>query len=206
MIDISMLSKKQNKNQNTSWISLCGKLEAYIGNYFLSGASIPDNKIETLYYDASIDKDDSVELIERNIVAYYMADESIAFVKKEIAQKTNVSIMTTGTILNDFLSKGIIVENELIYVEKGRPTHQYKLNPDYYHECMMYVKKNDCCSIIYCLKNALGELIYSKKIKKKEMVGEDIVNCLNKIIEEDKYLQYISLGLPAIISNNQVNE
>lgn len=126
--------------------------------------------------------------------------------KKEIAQKTNVSIMTTGTILNDFLSKGIIVENELIYVEKGRPTHQYKLNPDYYHECMMYVKKNDCCSIIYCLKNALGELIYSKKIKKKEMVGEDIVNCLNKIIEEDKYLQYISLGLPAIISNNQVIE
>lgn len=135
----------------------------------------------------------------------YFINEKIG-TKKEIAQKTNVSIMTTGTILNDFLSKGIIVENELIYVEKGRPTHQYKLNPDYYHECMMYVKKNDCCSIIYCLKNALGELIDSKKIKKKELVGEDIVNCLNKIIEEDKYLQYISLGLPAIISNNQVIE
>lgn len=135
----------------------------------------------------------------------YFINEEIG-TKKEIAQKTNVSIMTTGTILNDFLLKGIIVENELIYVEKGRPTHQYKLNPDYYHECMMYVKKNDCCSIIYCLKNALGELIDSKKIKKKELVGEDIVNCLNKIIEEDKYLQYISLGLPAIISNNQVLE
>ena len=135
----------------------------------------------------------------------YFINEEIG-TKKEIAQKTNVSIMTTGTILNDFLSKGIIVENELIYVEKGRPTHQYKLNLDYYHECMMYVKKNDCCSIIYCLKNALGELIDSKKIKKKELVGEDIVNCLNKIIEEDKYLQYISLGLPAIISNNQVIE
>ena len=135
----------------------------------------------------------------------YFINEKIG-TKKEIAQKTNVSIMTTGTILNDFLLKGIIVENELIYVEKGRPTHQYKLNPDYYHECMMYVKKNDCCSIIYCLKNALGELIDSKKIKKKELVGEDIVNCLNKIIEEDKYLQYISLGLPAIISNNQVIE
>lgn len=135
----------------------------------------------------------------------YFINEEIG-TKKEIAQKTNVSIMTTGTILNDFLSKGIIIENELIYVEKGRPTHQYKLNPDYYHECMMYVKKNDCCSIIYCLKNALGELIDSKKIKKKELVGEDIVNCLNKIIEEDKYLQYISLGLPAIISNNQVIE
>lgn len=141
---------------------------------------------------------------DRKVFDYFINEE--IGTKKEIAQKTNVSIMTTGTILNDFLSKGIIVENELIYVEKGRPTHQYKLNPDYYHECMMYVKKNDCCSIIYCLKNALGELIDSKKIKKKELVGEDIVNCLNKIIEEDKYLQYISLGLPAIISNNQVIE
>ena len=46
-------------------------------------------------------------------------------------------------------------------------------------------QKNDCCSIIYCLKNALGELIDSKKIKKKELVGEDIVNCFNQIIESD---------------------
>ena len=136
----------------------------------------------------------------------YFINEKIG-TKKEIAQKTNVSIMTTGTILNDFLSKGIIVENELIYVEKGRPTHQYKLNPGYYHKCMMFVKKEyDCCSIIYCLKNALGELIESKEIKKKDLVGEDIVECLNQIIEEDKSLQYISLGLPAIISNNQVIE
>lgn len=136
----------------------------------------------------------------------YFINEEIG-TKKEIAQKTNVSIMTIGTILNDFLSRGIIVENELIYVEKGRPTHQYKLNPGYYHKCMMFVKKEyDCCSIIYCLKNALGELIESKEIKKKELVGEDIVECLNQIIEEDKSLQYISLGLPAIISNNQVIE
>ena len=54
----------------------------------------------------------------------YFINEEIG-TKKEISQKTNVSIMTTGTILNDFLSKGIIVENELIYVEKGRPTHQW---------------------------------------------------------------------------------
>ena len=75
--------------------------------------------------------------------------------------------MTIGTILKWFLSKGIIVENELIYVEKGRPTHQYKLNPDYYHECMMYVKKMIVVLLFICLKNALGELIDSKKIKEK---------------------------------------
>lgn len=47
--------------------SLCEELEAYIGNYFLSGASIPDNKIEYYIIDASIDKDDSVELIDSKV-------------------------------------------------------------------------------------------------------------------------------------------
>ena len=109
--------------------------------------------------------------------------------KKEIAQKTNVSI------LNDFLSRGIIVENELIYVEKGRPTHQYKLNPDYYHRCMMFVKKEyDCCFIVYCLKNALGELIESKDKRIELSNGNNtliekhtintIVDLWNKLIDE----------------------
>lgn len=87
MIDIGVLINQQNKVQNTGVISLCGKLEAYIGNYFLSGCGIPDNEVETLYYDASIDRDDCVELVEKNIVAYYIADESIGFVKKQIAEK-----------------------------------------------------------------------------------------------------------------------
>ena len=42
---------KQKKNINHR-ISLCGKLEAIIGNYFLSGAGSPDNEIRVLYYDS----------------------------------------------------------------------------------------------------------------------------------------------------------
>ena len=48
--------------------------------------------------------------------------------KKEIAQKQMCFYYDNRNYLKWFLSRGIIVENELIYVEKGRPTHQYKLN------------------------------------------------------------------------------
>lgn len=82
MIELTELNNKKYDRRKV-YISLCGKLEAIIGNYFLPGVG---QEIETLYYDVSIDIDDSVELIE-NIVAYYVAEESIAFVKRDMLDK-----------------------------------------------------------------------------------------------------------------------
>lgn len=126
MIDITKLLKN-NKAYNVP-ISLCGKLEAYIGNYFLSGVSVPENDIETLYYDASIGIDDCVELIERNIVAYYIADESVGFVKKNISEKLQKETEEYGItyiVVDDFyqellcVSTGDIPEclKEIIWVD-----------------------------------------------------------------------------------------
>ena len=65
-------------------MSLCGKLEAIIGNYFLAGAGIPDKSVEILYYDSKVGFYDGVPLLKENIVAYIVADdflndEDIAF-------------------------------------------------------------------------------------------------------------------------------
>lgn len=38
--------------------------------------------------------------------------------KKEIAQKTNVSIMTIGTILNDFYQEGLLWKMNLFMLKK----------------------------------------------------------------------------------------
>ena len=65
-------------------ISLCGKLEAIIGGYFLSGAGLSGPGVEILYYDPSVGEDDTVELIKENIVAYFLADEHMAFVKADL--------------------------------------------------------------------------------------------------------------------------
>lgn len=86
MIEINTLNKKATNICNPS-ISLCGKLEAYIGNYFLSGTSVPGQEVETLYYDPSVGLEDEIEFKEENIVAYFVAEESIAFVKEEMLEK-----------------------------------------------------------------------------------------------------------------------
>ncbi len=68
-------------------MSLCGKLEAMIGNYFLSGAGVPDNDIQVLYYDATVGFYDEIPLLKENIVAYIFEDENVAFVKEDMLTK-----------------------------------------------------------------------------------------------------------------------
>ena len=56
-------------------MSLSGKLEAIVGNYFVSGEGNPDETIYTIYYDPTIDSYyDSVELVDKNLIGYVTSD------------------------------------------------------------------------------------------------------------------------------------
>ena len=79
----SISQKKEIRHQ----MSLCGKLEAMIGNYFLSGSGIPDNDIQILYYDSKVGFYDSVPLVKENIVAYIFENENLAFVREDMLSK-----------------------------------------------------------------------------------------------------------------------
>lgn len=123
MIDISNLTINRCDNQIIPYISLCGKLEAFIGGYFLSNV-LPESKVETLYYDATIDNIyDAVDTIEKNIVAYFVNNESIAFVKSEVIEKLKKETEEyeiTYVEVNDFYQ-------EILFVDKGNV-------PDYLQE------------------------------------------------------------------------
>ena len=71
------------KKERMPRISLCGKLEAVIGKYYLSGSG----DIETLYYDPNAEMYDDIGLSEENIVAYLLENESVAIVREEFFVK-----------------------------------------------------------------------------------------------------------------------
>lgn len=105
-------------------ISLCGKLEAIIGGYFLSGAGLCQQGVETLYYDSSVGKDDTVELIKENIVAYFLADERMALVKHDMFQKLkhdtegyNISLIAVEDFDSEVLKKEDIMPITDYYIE-----------------------------------------------------------------------------------------
>ena len=66
---------------NSQWISLCGHLEAIIGNYFISQAGNPEAYWYAIYYDSSIDGyNECVEITDKNLIGYVYFDDRAAFV------------------------------------------------------------------------------------------------------------------------------
>ena len=66
---------------NHQWISLCGHLEAIIGNYFLSQAGNPEAYWYAIYYDSTIDRyNECVEITDKNLIGYVYCDDRVAFV------------------------------------------------------------------------------------------------------------------------------
>ncbi len=81
-------------------ISVSGKLEAFIGNYFVSGEGMPDTKILLIYYDPKIDSlYNAVECIMENLIACMTADYEYAFVKESVFQKFSKDISEYNTTI-----------------------------------------------------------------------------------------------------------
>ena len=67
-------------------ISITGKLEAYVGKYFVSGEGLEENRF-LIYFDPGIDKYEAVDTVKEKMVACMSADYEYAFVKESILQK-----------------------------------------------------------------------------------------------------------------------
>ena len=76
------------KLANEGTISVSGKLEAFIGNYFVSGEGCSGETVLLIYYDPEIDSYfDAFECIKENLIACMSADYGYAFVKEPLLQK-----------------------------------------------------------------------------------------------------------------------
>ncbi|SKA71067.1 hypothetical protein SAMN02745111_02152 [Eubacterium uniforme] len=82
---MKIINLSEKKDKSTKRVSLCYKLEAIIGNYHLAGAGLDD--IETLYYDSDMGIDDAISLSKDKIVAYFLENESFAFVRMDLLTK-----------------------------------------------------------------------------------------------------------------------
>lgn len=100
MLELSeYINRSEKKKLDKVNISLSGKLEAYIGNYFVSGEGTCDKELHwlTVYYDSSIDTyTEAVELVPSNIVAYVSSDYRWGFVLNNHIQKFNKNISEYG--------------------------------------------------------------------------------------------------------------
>ena len=112
MKDILNFMKQLNTSPNYS-ISLCGKLEYFVGNYFVSGAGDPYETIYAIYFDNTISREECVEQTPEKLVAYVTADYKYAFVLTEIYDKFIKDTSEYGFIyipVSDFSAKEFFID------------------------------------------------------------------------------------------------
>ena len=74
MTDISGIFSISSSTKH-QWISLCGHLEAVIGNYFLSQSGNPGAYWYAIYYDSSVDGyNECVEITDKNLILCFIVN------------------------------------------------------------------------------------------------------------------------------------
>ena len=127
--------------------------------------------------------------------------------KKELANYSRLTVATVGTILNDFLDNGTVVEKEIIYLKKGRPTKKYGLNPEYFHSlCLFVQRKRGRDYLCWQIIDALASVLKQGKELVNDLKLEDILKFIKYLLSQDSRIQIIGLGVPAIISKEIVIE
>lgn len=111
--DFLMMVNKKDKQHR---ISLCGHLEAMVGNYFLYGVGMEEYDVETVYYDAEVGFYDAVPLVKENIVAYITYGERVAFVREDMLEKFKGDTKEYDLLyipVNSFETEELCVDNNM---------------------------------------------------------------------------------------------
>lgn len=135
----------------------------------------------------------NVELVKNTLKAIDLGT------KASIASMTNLSVATCGTILNELVQSGEVIETTLEESSGGRPARQYKLNGDYaFVLCLLVKTEGGVHSISYALVNLLGEKRH-EGTRRLDHLDETVVDSM---VQEyvDKYdnIHAIGIGIPGV--------
>ncbi len=105
--------------------------------------------------------------------------------KKEITDETKLTLMTVNKVVNDFLQKGIVVEEGMAESNTGRKANYYKFNSNIYYIIALNIGEKKITSNITNLSmEVVGETsILMKDRENPEEVIQQVVESVNKIIE-----------------------
>ena len=99
----------EEKRSSRGSISITGKLEAYVGKYYVSGEGLEEN-IFLIYYDPEVDEYEPVDTDKEKLVACLSADYEYAFVIESMLEKFkkdteeyNITIIPVKNIDNEEL-------------------------------------------------------------------------------------------------------
>ncbi len=142
--------------------------------------------------------------VNTNIVRNALREERAA-TKQKLSEKTGLSIVTVGSILNQLLENNEIYEDKLIPSNGGRPAHRFCYNKDFSKiltVCTYEFKGADTAS--FCIRNLFGEIIEKKEEILKNPDIKTFEDITDKFIKKYSDIKAIGFSMPGEENNGKI--
>lgn len=145
------------------------------------------------------------ELREENLNRVRTCFSSISiWTKNELIAATGISSGGMVSILQELKERKEILQEEDAASTGGRPGHQYRLNPDAYHACCVFLKagteaRMECFSMD----------LYGKRQQEKAYVISDTASVLSNIkqmLAADSSMKEILISVPGVSEEGKIRE
>ncbi|KAB7672168.1 ROK family protein [Bacillus sp. B1-b2] len=121
--------------------------------------------------------------------------------KAGIAKQAQLSVATCGTILNELVANGEVLEKEPEESSGGRPAIKYEYNANYGFIINLIVRVEvETFTMQYNVVNLVGEVITEVKQEVESITVDEIDRLIETIIEEYNNVCVIGIGIPGVVN------
>ncbi|WP_145149980.1 ROK family protein [Paenibacillus xylanexedens] len=125
--------------------------------------------------------------------------------KASIANLTKLSVATCGTILNELLQTGEIIDLGPDESSGGRPASRYQFNADYASVlCLIIRTEGGIHSITHTYANLNGEMADEQTLFLDEINVPVVEDLIANLIEQHHNVQAIGIGIPGVAHNGVI--
>jgi len=126
--------------------------------------------------------------------------------KSSVAQTTGLSIATCGSILNDLLASGELLEMNVEESNGGRPAKVYQYNMNFsYIGCMMIRAGVKVHALEYLVANLAGEAVERGCEESAIMDTDAIDRIIGRLISQYPQIRAIGIGVPGAVNHGVIN-
>lgn len=125
--------------------------------------------------------------------------------KPEMAEKTGLSVVTCGTILNELTADGTIVEEAFRLSSGGRPAMSYRFSPNAGNSLCLYAyTENNSSFIRHQILDLSGNIKEVGVSQEKSIDIDTLIADIKKIVRPELNIKVIVIGIQGCINENIV--
>lgn len=126
--------------------------------------------------------------------------------KSMVAQATGLSVATCGSILNEMLDTGELLELDWEESSGGRPARLYQYNANFsYIACIIIKAGVKAHSLAYMVANLAGEAVEEGCRETRQMDAAVIDQLLDKLISQFPQIRAVGIGVPGAVNQGVIN-